>query len=64
MAWFWVVPVVVSFAAVVAMLDPWVPWILLLVPLPLLVATALVIVEFRRRRAEDRAAETPRRVKM
>lgn len=61
LAWSW--PIVVVACSLLGFITPWAVYLLVLVPLALLAATALTVVEFRRRRAEDLVAETPRRVK-
>ncbi|MFE9694529.1 hypothetical protein [Micromonospora sp. NPDC005806] len=43
---------------------PWADYLLVLLPLGPLIATALTVVEFHRRRAEDLASGTPRRLKL
>jgi hypothetical protein len=61
LAWSWPLVVVATFFLSVVTLRAL--YILTLAPVALLAATALTVVEFRRRRAEDLAAGTPRRVK-
>jgi len=61
LAWSWPVPMVASFLLVE---EPWANYLLVLLPLGPLIATALTVVEFCRRRAEDLASATPRRLKL
>ncbi|MFR9781047.1 hypothetical protein ACL02O_34065, partial [Micromonospora sp. MS34] len=60
-SWSW--PIVVVACFLLGFITPWAVYLLVLAPLTLLAATALTVVEFRRRRAEDLVAETPRLVK-
>lgn len=61
LAWSWPVPMVAGFLLVE---ERWANYLLVLLPLGPLIATALTVVEFRRRRAEDLASGTPRRLKL
>ncbi|MEV0427524.1 hypothetical protein [Micromonospora sp. NPDC050495] len=61
LAWSWIVPLVAGFLLVER---PWAIYLMFGLPLGPLIATALTVVEFRRRRAEDLVSGTPRRLKL
>lgn len=60
LAWSWPVPMTLAFLFVE---EPWANLLLVLTPLGPLLATPLTILEFLRRRAEDRTSRTPRQRK-
>lgn len=64
LAWSWPLLMVACFLlTLLASSDIWYLVFLALAPVALLIATTLTVAEFRRRRAEDLVADTPRRVK-
>ncbi|WP_433282960.1 hypothetical protein [Micromonospora sp. CA-244673] len=61
LAWSWTVPLAAGFLLGTR---PWATYLVFVLPLGPLIATALTVLEFRRRRAEDLVAGTPRRLKL